>query len=202
MMAKFITFEGIEGAGKSTQIPLLASWLSDHNIPFIVTREPGGTQLGEKLRNLLLQDNMHAKTEALLMFAARSEHVETIIQPALAAGKWVLCDRFIEASYAYQGGGRALGFEKIEILENWLLDDFRPDLTFLFDLPVEAGLNRTKKRAETDRFEKEQTTFFEEVRAAYQQRASIHADRIYPINAQSSIEDVSQAIIQELKKWL
>ena len=149
MPGKFITVEGGEGAGKTTQLAFMREYLEQTGRPVVLTREPGGTALGEEIRALLLghrHDGMALTTETLLMFAARAEHLERVIRPALAAGRWVLCDRFTDATYAYQGGGRGLSLERIAILENWVQGDLRPDLTLLFDLPVAAGLARAGRR--------------------------------------------------------
>lgn len=192
---RFITFEGTEGAGKSTALATIAEWLISRGVDLVVSREPGGTILGEKLRSLLLDPktgNLSAESELLLMFAARAEHIRQVIQPAIAAGKWVLCDRFTDASYAYQGGGRGLGFQQIEVLEQWLHPDLQPDMTLLFDLAVEQGLARAGQRGAADRFEQEQLDFFSAVRAGYLQRMLDQPHRIKAIDASQGVDEVLQ----------
>lgn len=182
---RFITLEGLDGAGKSTQHAWLVDHLRRRGGEVVATREPGGTPLGEKLRGLLLSEDMHLETEALLMFAARREHIAQVIEPALARGAWVICDRFVDASFAYQGGGRGLAESKLAALRNWTLGDFRPDLTVFFDVPVEVALRRLHAgTAEPDRFEREQAAFFERVRAAYLSLAHGEPDRIKVVDAQ------------------
>ena len=163
----FITLEGGEGAGKTTHIPFIKSVLQQAGRTVCVTREPGGTQLGEVIRSLLLapsETDISANTELLLMFAARAEHLHQVIRPALQRGEIVLCDRFTDATYAYQGGGRGIKLERIRVLEQWVQGDQRPDLTLLFDVPVEVGIERAKGRGALDRFEQESRDFFERVR--------------------------------------
>lgn len=192
---RFITFEGTEGAGKSTALATIAEWLISRGVDLVVSREPGGTILGEKLRSLLLDPktgNLSAESELLLMFAARAEHIRQVIKPAIAAGKWVLCDRFTDASYAYQGGGRGLGFQQIEVLEQWLHPDLQPDMTLLFDLAVEQGLARAGQRGAADRFEQEQLDFFSAVRAGYLQRMLDQPHRIKAIDASQGVDEVLQ----------
>lgn len=184
MQGRFITFEGIDGAGKSTQ----HAWLVDHlrasGHEVIATREPGGTPLGEQLRKLLLAEPMHLETEALLMFAARREHIAQVIEPALARGAWVVCDRFVDASFAYQGGGRGLAWEKIASLRDWTLGNLQPNRTFIFDIPVATAQERLAKTGnQPDRFEQEQTAFFERVRAAYHRIATENPHRVILIDA-------------------
>lgn len=184
MQGRFITFEGIDGAGKSTQ----HAWLVDHlrasGHEVIATREPGGTPLGEQLRKLLLAEPMHLETEALLMFAARREHIAQVIEPALARGAWVVCDRFVDASFAYQGGGRGLAWEKIASLRDWTLGNLQPNRTFIFDIPVATAQERLAKTGnQPDRFEQEQTAFFERVRAAYHRIAIENPHRVILIDA-------------------
>jgi dTMP kinase len=184
MQGRFITFEGIDGAGKSTQ----HAWLVDHlrasGHEVIATREPGGTPLGEQLRKLLLTEPMHLETEALLMFAARREHIAQVIEPALARGAWVVCDRFVDASFAYQGGGRGLAWEKIASLRDWTLGNLQPNRTFIFDIPVATAQERLAKTGnQPDRFEQEQTAFFERVRAAYHRIATENPHRVILIDA-------------------
>ena len=181
MSGRFVTFEGIEGVGKSTQLAAAQRHLRDHSVPVCVTREPGGTPLAEKIRDLLLDaDNraMAADTELLLMFAARAQHLAEKILPELAAGRWVLCDRFTDASYAYQGGGRGIGAQRVAPIEQWVQGTLQPDATILLDAPVEIGLARARARGgDSDRFEREQVLFFERVREAYLHRAAEHPQR-------------------------
>lgn len=195
---KFITFEGTEGAGKSTQIPIIRDWLISKGIDCIVTREPGGTPLAEKIRTLLLADEMVPETELLLMFAARKDHIEKVIKPAMLSGKWVLCDRFTEATYAYQAAGRAIEIHYIEMLEEWLQGNLRPDITFWFDLPVECGLMRAKKRESSDRFENETISFFNRVRDGYAKISTLKVQQFVTIDALGDIAEISN----ELKKQI
>jgi len=188
---KFITFEGIDGAGKSSHVEWLASLLRDQGKVVHVTREPGGTELGEKLRELLLHQSMHLETETLLMFAARREHLAKVIEPALASGEWVVCDRFSDATYAYQGGGRGLDRAKLQQLEQWVHGHLQPDLTLLFDLPLEVARERIALASRVlDRFEQERADFHERVRQAYLERAHSSPVRIRVIDAQQSIEKI------------
>lgn len=191
---KFITLEGIDGAGKSTQLNQLAQYLGEKGHKTLVTREPGGTPLGETLRKILLSQAMHPETEALLMFAARREHLDRVILPALAEGAWVISDRFTDASFAYQGGGRGVSEEKLEILEKWVQDDLQPDLTLLFDIPVDIGRQRLAGIAALDRFEMEQQEFFQRVRQAYLKRASVYPDRIRVIDGTQAPGKIQQRI--------
>ncbi|MFN6961031.1 MAG: dTMP kinase [Rhodocyclaceae bacterium] len=192
---KFITLEGIDGAGKSTHLVWLVDFLRGRGHSVVQTREPGGTQLGEKLRELLLAEPMHLETEALLMFAARREHLERVIWPALERGDWVVCDRFTDASFAYQGGGRGLPFDKLVQLETWVQGEFQPDLTLLFDLPVEVAIQRMNGAArQLDRFEREKTDFHERVRAAYLARARQMPERIKVIDAQQSCAHIQKLL--------
>lgn len=180
---RFITIEGTEGGGKSTNLAFVRTYLEKHGVSVVETREPGGTSLGEDIRGLLLghrHDGMSDDTELLLMFAARNEHLSRVIRPALAAGQWVLCDRFTDASYAYQGGGRGISAARIAQLEQWVQQGLQPDLTLLLDIPVAEGLERTRERAQgPDRFETQQLEFFERVRQCYLDRA--HNDRRFRI---------------------
>lgn len=195
MRGKFITLEGIDGAGKSTHHAWLIDFLKRQGKEVVATREPGGTPLGEKLRALLLSEPMHIETEALLMFAARREHLDKLIQPALAAGKWVVSDRFADASYAYQGGGRGLAPEKIMALESWVQAGFQPDLTIVFDLPTEIACERLAKTGNApDRFEKETQDFFERVRNTYLQRAGAEPGRIKVIDSRESISNIQKLL--------
>lgn len=197
---RFITLEGIEGAGKSTQVAVVADWLQDRGIPFLLTREPGGSPLAERIRALLLDPasaGMASDTELLLMFAARAEHLARRIRPALEAGTWVVCDRFTDATYAYQGGGRGVDMARIGLLEDFVQGPLRPDLTLLFDLPVELGLARAGRRSEPDRFESETGSFFARVRAAYLERARLYPARIRLVDAAAGPQDVA-ARVREL----
>ncbi len=193
-MAKFITFEGVEGAGKSTQIGVAARFLESRGLLVEVTREPGGTSLGERLRELLLHDadaDIRSDTELMLMFAARRQHLEARIWPALEAGRWVLCDRFTDATYAYQGYGRGVDLDRIATLETWVQGDFRPHATFVYDVPVELGLARARERGEPDRFEAESLAFFERVRNGYLTRARLDPERCQVIDASLALAQVS-----------
>lgn len=195
--ATFITLEGIEGVGKSTNLAFIRAWLQQHGHNVVQTREPGGTPLAEQIRELLLaprDEPVDSDTELLLMFAARAQHVATVIKPALAAGNTVLSDRFVDASFAYQGGGRQLPLARIESLASWLLGDFRPHLTFLLDLHPDAALARARQRGEADRFEREQMAFFSRVRDTYLARASAEPARFAVIDAGQPLAQVQQAI--------
>jgi dTMP kinase len=187
-MNKFITFEGVDGAGKSTHLAWFADALRQRGLDVIVTREPGGTPLGEQLREMLLNQPMSIGTEAMLMFAARLEHVEQVIAPALRAGKWVLSDRFSDASFAYQGGGRGMDWDKLKQLENWVA--VRPDLTLFFDVPVEIALQRLANNISLDRFEQEQGDFFNRVRGGYHRRVTEEPERFRVIDAAKSMDAV------------
>jgi len=192
--AKFITFEGVDGAGKSTHLAWFTDALRQRGIDLVLTREPGGTPLGEKLREILLHEPMHAETEAMLMFAARREHLEQVIRPAMEQGTWVVSDRFSDASFAYQGGGRGVSIAKLEQLERWVQDDLQPDLTLLFDIPIEVARQRLASNASLDRFELEQGEFFERVRQAYLARATKMPQRFIVIEAEKSISEVKQKL--------
>jgi dTMP kinase len=192
--AKFITFEGVDGAGKSTHLEWFANALRQRGINLLVTREPGGTPLGERLREILLNQPMHAETEALLMFAARREHVEEVIRPALKSGTWVISDRFSDASFAYQGGGRGVPLAKLEQLEQWVHADLQPDLTLLFDIPIEVARQRLSNNVSLDRFEQERGEFFERVRQAYLARAAKTPQRFAVIRAENAIPEVHQEL--------
>lgn len=192
---KFITLEGVDGAGKSTHLNWLVAHLRAQGRVVVQTREPGGTPLGEKLRELLLHEPMHLETEALLMFAARREHLELVIKPAIARGDWVVCDRFTDASFAYQGGGRGLATEKLEHLETWVQGDFQPDLTLLFDLPVDiAAMRMAGAERQLDRFEQEKTDFHERVRAAYLARATQMPSRVRVIDSRKTLENIQKEL--------
>jgi dTMP kinase len=192
---RFVTLEGIDGAGKSTQHAWLVEFLRAQGREVVATREPGGTPLGEKLRGILLADSMHLETEALLMFAARREHVAQVIQPALDRGAWVVCDRFTDASLAYQGGGRGLAAGKLSSLADWVLGDLKPDLTLLFDAPVEVAMARLRANtANPDRFEQEQSAFFERVRNRYLDIARSDPVRVKVIDARLPLIEVQKQI--------
>ena len=190
MRGKFITLEGVDGAGKSTFIPWIEQRIRAQGVDALVTREPGGTPIGELLRPLLLTEAMDARTETLLMFAARQEHLVRVIAPALVAGRWVLCDRFTDATFAYQGEGRFVAGRDIAVLEQWVQGDLQPDLTLLFDVPVEVARARSEAVRNPDRFESERGEFFERVRAGYLQRARRFPARIRIIDAGGSPADV------------
>lgn len=192
--AKFITFEGVDGAGKSTHLNWFSETLRQRGVNLKITREPGGTPLGESLRNLLLHEAMHPETEALLMFASRREHIEQVIQPALKLGQWVISDRFSDASFAYQGGGRCVPIEKLELLERWVHPQLQPDLTLLFDIPIEIARQRLSNNASLDRFEQEQGAFFERVRQAYLNRSQQHPERYVVIQAEQSMDEVKKRL--------
>ena len=191
---KFITFEGVDGAGKSTHITAFADALRQQGKTVITTREPGGTALGEQLRSLLLREPMHLETEALLMFAARREHLAKVIMPALTRGDWVISDRFTDASFAYQGGGRGLSLDKLSQLEQWVHGDLQPDLTLLFDVPLEVARERLQNSRDLDKFEQEQEDFFVRVRQVYLQRAAQFPQRIRVIDSTKPISDISQEV--------
>lgn len=191
---KFITFEGIDGAGKTTHLgwfrARLEARLKPEGKDVVLTREPGGTSLGETLRDLLLHQPMHLETEALLMFAARREHLAAVIQPALERGDWVLCDRFTDASFAYQGGGRGLPIDKLGALESWVQGHFQPDLTILFDVPADTAQARRQGARAPDRFERESSAFFERTRGEYLRRAAEAPHRFRVIDAGRGIDEV------------
>ena len=196
---KFITFEGIDGAGKSSHIAAVVARLEAHGKTVVTTREPGGTVLGEKLRELLLHDTMHLETESLLMFAARREHLARVIEPALARGDWVVCDRFTDASFAYQGGGRGLEQAKLSVLENWVHGQLQPDRTFLFDLPPSVASRRIAAQGrDLDRFEQEQADFHARVRNAYLARAETSGGRIVVIDADQALATIQKQIEQNV----
>jgi dTMP kinase len=187
---KFITLEGMDGAGKSTHIPNIVATLEARGIEVVSTREPGGTTLGEQLRALLLHEPMHPETETLLMFAARREHIANVIEPALARGAYVLSDRFTDATFAYQCGAKGVSYHKVKQLEAWVQADLQPDLTLLFDVPVEVSLQRLSSAREPDKFEREGAVFFEQLRHAYLTRAKENTARFRIINANQALEDV------------
>ena len=193
----FITLEGCEGVGKTSNMEFIKCMLQENNIDFIETREPGGTPLGESLREMLLGESfkgMSDDPELMLMFAARAEHVAQVIKPALEKGQWVLCDRFTDATYAYQGGGRQLDLKRIEGLENWVLGDLRPDLTLLLDAPVSVGRERAGKRSTPDRFEQEMDGFFNRVRDTYLSRSESEPERMKVVDASGDLKSVQDQI--------
>lgn len=197
MRGLFITLEGPEGAGKTTNRAYLAEQLQAQGLEVMLTREPGGTPLAEQIREILLAphtETMSVDTELLLMFAARAQHLTQVIKPALAAGKIVICDRFTDATYAYQGGGRGLDCSRIAMLEQFVQGDLRPDMTLLFDLPVEDGMARAVARGKLDRFEQEQHDFFAAVRQSYLQRADNDPERFRLVNAQHTLVDVQRSL--------
>ena len=191
MRGKFLTLEGIDGAGKSSHTTFMADCIRARGFTVVTTREPGGTKLGETLRTMLLNEKMHPDTEALLMFSSRSEQLAEIIEPALASGAWIICDRFTDSTYAYQCGGRGLSAERTAILEQWVHGHLQPDMTFLFDAPLAVARERLDKNtAEPDKFEREQNDFFAKVRAAYLQRATKFQGRIKVINSARPMENI------------
>ncbi|MDH5485033.1 MAG: dTMP kinase [Gammaproteobacteria bacterium] len=201
----FITLEGSEGVGKTSNMEYIKSMLKESAIDYIETREPGGTPLGEALRAMLLGEDfkgMSDDTELMLMFAARAEHVAQVIRPALSRGQWVLCDRFTDATYAYQGGGRQLDMSRIAGLEQWVLGDLRPDLTLLLDAPIEVGRERAGKRSTPDRFEQERDAFFNRVRQVYLDRANNEPERIKIIDASLDLSQVQQQIKRVMMAYL
>jgi dTMP kinase len=190
MKGLFITLEGVDGAGKSSHVEWLAGHFRDRGRSVVFTREPGGTPLGEKLREIVLHDAMHPETEALVMFAARREHIEQVIRPALARGEVVISDRFTDASFAYQCGGRGLPETRLEILENWVQGDLQPDLTLLFDVPGEIAQARLGAAREPDRFEREKLDFHARVREAYLRRVARYPERIRVVDGSGTIDEV------------
>ena len=198
---RFITFEGIDGAGKSTQLDVLSAALRERGIALVMTREPGGTPLGESLRQLILEQPMERETETLLLFAARAEHLARVIRPALAAGQWVLCDRFTDATYAYQAGGRGLPPDRVAALESWVHADFRPDLTVLFDVPPEVAARRLATARAADRFEAEQQEFFGRVRAQYLARAAQDPARFFVVDGTRAPEELRAELSQLARRW-
>ena len=198
MKGRFITFEGIDGAGKSTHIAWYAQRLRERDIRTLVTREPGGSPLGERLRDMLLSEAMSIETEILLMFAARKEHLEQLIRPALADGTWVICDRFTDSTYAYQGGGRGVCLTQIEALERWVQGALQPDRSYLFDLPAQLAAARRASARAADRFEAEDLAFFERVRSAYLQRVTQAPDRFKVIDSRQEIEAIRGQLDQDL----
>ncbi len=202
MRGKFLTLEGIDGAGKSSHTTFMADCIRSRGFEVVTTREPGGTKLGETLRTMLLNEKMHPDTEALLMFASRREQLAEIIEPALASGAWIICDRFTDSTYAYQCGGRGLSAERTAILEQWVHGHLQPDMTFLFDAPLSVARERLDKNTtEPDKFEREQNDFFAKVQAAYLQRAAEFPARIKVINSaqpMASIQAELAALLESL----
>jgi len=205
--AKFITLEGMEGAGKSTNLAYICEYFDQQKIKYRVTREPGGTEVAEKIRDVLLNhydEPLHPMCELLLIFAARAQHLEQVIKPALANGEWVLSDRFTDATYAYQGEGRQLGGEKVELLERFVQAELKPDLTIILDVPVELSAQRVRQRGELDRFEVEQGAFFQRVRDAYHQRVASDENRYRLIDASQTLPNVQadlQIVLDNLKPF-
>ena len=200
---KFITIEGGEGAGKSTNISFIKDYLEQRGLEVVLTREPGGTPLAERIREILLDKNetdMSSDTELLLMFAARAQHLSEMIIPAIQQGKWVICDRFTDATYAYQGGGRGIGYDRISILENWVQGDLRPDMTIILDLSIEVGLSRANSRSEPDRFEQEDIEFFNRVRNTYLARVDKNPEHYAIVDAEPELNIVQQNLLKILEK--
>lgn len=193
---KFITLEGMDGAGKSTHLNWIPAFLQSRGVTVRLTREPGGTPVGEKLRELLLDktQRLHADTEALLMFAARREHLDKVILPALEAGTWVICDRFTDATFAYQSAGSGLAWERIAALESWVQGDLQPDLTLYFDVPAEVGKARTQAARVADRFEQEGHAFYNRVRDGYLRRTREHPARMLIVDASATLEQVTKSV--------
>ncbi|MGB0473413.1 MAG: dTMP kinase [Porticoccaceae bacterium] len=205
MRGKFLTIEGTEGVGKTTNIEFIKQWLDGNQISFVSTREPGGTPLAEEIREVLLcnrDEKVCSKAELLMMFAGRAQHIDQVIEPHLARGNWVLCDRFTDATYAYQGAGREMGSELIAQLETVVQGSMRPDLTLILDVPVELGLERAGKRSEPDRFELEKNDFFNRVRQAYLRMAENNPQRYKIIDASLPLDDVQQQIADNLSRFL
>ncbi len=202
---KFITLEGVEGVGKTTNVAFIKEHLEKYDIRVVVTREPGGTLLAEKLRQLLLDadsETISEQAELLMMFAARAQHIKHVIEPALAQGNWVLSDRFTDATYAYQGGGRSMKVSSIQWLEQFVQGHLKPDLTLLLDAPIEVGMARVKKRAIIDRFEAEKLCFFERVRRGYLLQMELYPERIKLIKANQPLVEVQRAITETLRVLL
>jgi len=201
-LGKFITLEGVDGAGKTSHIEFIKEYLTNLKLDFIMTREPGGTELGERLREILLHDEMTPKTETILMFAARNEHIEKVIRPGLTSGAIVISDRFTDASYAYQSGGKGVEDEAIDVLKDLVQKNLQPDLTFLFDLPVEVSIKRLKKTRKLDKFEKEEKDFHENVRKKYLMLAKNNPKRFSVLNSEKSIDEIQSQIKIRLDELL
>jgi dTMP kinase len=202
---RFITIEGVEGVGKTTNLIFIQNFFEENAIPLYCTREPGGTPLAEEIRQLLLKNHseeIDQMTELLLMFAARVQHVREVIKPALERGEWVLCDRFIDSSYAYQGGGREIPMDRIKALEEITMQDFEPDFTIILDLPVDLGLQRAETRSQRDRFEQEDLDFFERVRSVFHARAAANPERYHIIDTTPALEIVQEDIHKILSKYV
>lgn len=199
---KFITLEGMDGAGKSTHIPNIVAQLQATGREVVCTREPGGTALGEELRALLLHKPMHPETETLLMFAARREHIAEVIAPSLAKGAYVLSDRFTDATYAYQAGAKAVNSQKVNQLETWVQEGLQPDMTILFDVPVAVSLERLASARIPDKFEREGEAFFEKLRNAYLERAQSNPDRFRIIQADKSLEEVKIEVNKIVEQFI
>ena len=201
-LGKFITLEGVDGAGKTSHIEFIKEYLTNLKLNFIMTREPGGTELGERLREILLHDEMTPKTETILMFAARNEHIEKVIRPGLTSGAIVISDRFTDASYAYQSGGKCVEDEAIDVLKDLVQKNLQPDLTFLFDLPVEVSIKRLKKTRKLDKFEKEEKDFHENVRKKYLMIAKNNPKRFSVLNSEKPIDEIQSQIKIKLDELL
>jgi len=201
-LGKFITLEGVDGAGKTSHIEFIKEYLTNLKFDFIMTREPGGTELGERLREILLHDEMTPKTETILMFAARNEHIEKVIRPGLTSGAIVISDRFTDASYAYQSGGKGVEDEAINVLKDLVQKNLKPDLTFLFDLPVDVSIKRLKKTRKLDKFEKEEKDFHENVRKKYLMIAKNNPKRFSVLNSEKSIDEIQSQIKIKLDELL
>lgn len=201
MTGRFVTFEGIDGAGKSTHLEWYAERVRERGLEVLVTREPGGTPLAERLRALLLAEPMAVETETLLMFAARKEHLDRLIRPAIARGAWVVCDRFTDSTYAYQGGGRSVPLDRIAGLEAWVHGDLQPDRTYLFDLPADLAATRRAGARDADRFESEDLRFFERVRAAYAARVRSAPGRFVVIDARRGIDEIRNLLEKDIARY-
>ncbi|MDA7843441.1 dTMP kinase [bacterium] len=201
-LGKFITLEGVDGAGKTTHIEFIKNYLSDLNVHYVMTREPGGTQLGEKLRDILLHDEMNPETETMLMFAARNEHINKVIRPNLMKGTVVISDRFTDATYAYQAGGKGVKDEKIDTLKKWVQGSLQPNLTFLFDLSVDISIERLNKTRTLDKFERGGKNFHENIRQKYLMLAKLSPERFCILNSEESIEKIQNQIKLKLNEVL
>ncbi len=201
-LGKFITLEGVDGAGKTTHIEFIKNYLSELNINYVMTREPGGTALGEKLRDILLHDEMNPQTETMLMFAARNEHIDKVIRPNLIRGAVVISDRFTDATYAYQAGGKGVKDEKIDTLKKWVQGSLQPNLTFLFDLSVDISIERLNKTRTLDKFEREDKNFHENIRQKYLMLAKLSPERFCILNSEKSIEKIQNQIKLKLDEVL
>lgn len=199
---KFLTLEGVDGAGKSTHVQWLVDTLRTKGVDVLSTREPGGTAIGEKLRELLLHEPMGLECETLMMFAARAEHLRTVIEPALAKGQWVVCDRFTDATFAYQGGGRELGYERVAILEKWVHPDIQPDRTWLFDVPLSVARERLNRTRDQDRFEKMADAFFQRTREVYLARAHADPSRVVCVDSTRPIDAIRIGLSEDIDQLL